>query len=170
MTKKTSGRQCKFKVYDSLRKSLSRAKVKNSGKVATLLLEVFLEQNGFLKADMAVERGLCKKGEFSLWRDDLQKKGFLFFQYEGPGTSHRPGSKLNEYLNKEKLGSREIVVREDLEVFAKKTDVISRKEFEKKILELEIAIKNLINRIDPPCTEEKLQAELQKAQLELVRH
>ena len=119
---------------------------------------------------MVVERGICKKGEFSLWRDELQKKGFLFFQYEGPGTSHRPGPKLNEYLNKEKLANREIVVREDLEVFAKKADVVSRKEFEKKILELEIAIKNLINRIDPPCTEEKLQAELQKAKLEIVRH
>ena len=165
MTKKTSGDQRKFKVYNSLRMALGRSKVSKPGYVATLLLEVFLEQNGFLKADMAVERGICKKGEFSLWRDELQKKGFIFFQYEGPGTSHRPGPKLNEYLNKEKLANREIVVREDLEVFAKKQEIeekfVTREEFEK----FKKALEKMIEDFDPPFTEEKLQA-----RLEVVKH
>ena len=160
--------QRKFKVYNSLRMTLSRSKIALPGKVATLLLEVFLEQNGFLKADMAVERGLCKKGEFSLWRDELQKKGFIFFQYEGPGTSHRPGSRLNEYLNKEKLANREIVVREDLNAFPKKDEVPSRQEFEEmkeRMAALERAMQKEIEKNDPPFTMEKLQA-----RLEIVKH
>ena len=153
----------KFKVYNALRMALGRSKISQPGKVATLLLEIFLEQNGFLKAAMVVERGLCKKGEFGVWRDYLQKKGFIFFQYDGPGTSHRPGAKLNEYLNKEKLASCEIVVKSDLTQFPKKNEVPSMKEFQalqKDVFELKDVVRKMIEEFEPPYTEEKLEARL----------
>ena len=159
---KVSSRR-KYKVYDSLRMALRRSKVENPGKVATLLLETFLERNGHLKADMVVEAKLCDKGKFSIWRDNLQKKKFIYFHYEGPGTPHRPGPKLNEYLNREKLTSSEIVVRSDLNQFPRKDEVPTKQEFQdmkERIEALEKAMKIEIQKNDPPYTDEKMEARL----------
>ena len=150
----------KYRVYDSLRMALKRAKVANPGKVATLLLETFLENNGFLKADMAIEAELCEKGKFGIWRDELQKKKFILFQYNGPGTPHRPGSKLNDYLNKEKLASCEIVIKSDLNQFPTKSEVDEKFATKQELEDLRKALEKMIEEFDPPYTEEKLEARL----------
>ena len=50
MTKKTSGDQRKFKVYNSLRMVLGRSKISKPGYVATLLLEVFFRTEWLFKS------------------------------------------------------------------------------------------------------------------------
>ena len=158
MTQKAQNRR--YKVYNALNMSLRRAKIPKAGKVATLLLETFLEKNGYLRSDMVVEKGLCKKGEFTVWRDSLQKKGFLFFQYSGPGTAHRPGPKLNEHLNKEKLASCEIVVKSDLNQYPTKSEVEEKFATKQELEDLRKALEKMIEEFDPPYTEEKLEARL----------
>ena len=114
----------RFSCWNSVQLALKRADVPNHGSVATLLLETFLEDNGRLPASKAGARGLCKDGEFWLWRKTLIEKGWLqWSEAQQDKGQYFPGKKLMPYVNKEILAQKEIATRESVEqVRAEKAD------------------------------------------------
>ena len=72
--------------WDRLRCALLRNKVLSPGKVSSVLLETFVEQNGKLRVSMCREKGLClKTGEFYEWRRVLKEKDWLAYEADEEG-------------------------------------------------------------------------------------
>jgi hypothetical protein len=143
-----------FRSYDLLRVSLKRAGIPNSGATATLLLECFLNNHGDLKASLVEARGLCEAGKFKIWRDELITKGWLHYSI-GDYSRHSAGQKLVKYINKEKMLSSEIATTD--EVFKVDSKV---NKLEERVSLLEATVSDLIEELDPPVTEEKVQRRL----------
>jgi hypothetical protein len=107
---------------------LKRAGVASHGKVATLLLETFIEDSGRLTASKVVSRGVCNDGEFSLWRKQMIEKGWLIWsETQADKGQYFPGKKLMSYINKEKMISKEIVTKDEV---LSKEDAATRVELE----------------------------------------
>jgi hypothetical protein len=111
----------KYSTYSSLLTALRRAGIEKPGVVATLFLQVFLEDNGKLYKETCVERGLCADGKFKVWRDSMVKKGWLLYDYnERTYEVHGAGPKLVPWLNKEIAKTKQIATVSDL---ATKADI-----------------------------------------------
>ena len=154
----------KFAEWDKLRRALVRSKgIDSPGKVATILLETFVEQNGKLRVSMCRERGLCLNGgDFYEWRRLLKEKDWLSYDTDGDGKLIRyfPGRRLVPYVNREKL-KFEIATTHDLHALEIKANekFVSKEEYqqlEKRIKQAEEAISNLIETLDPPSGPEKV--------------
>lgn len=158
------GRQTKYKTYNALSLCLKKAGIKKQGTVATLLLDIFLKNDGALKAAHAIEKGLCKKGQFTSWRSKLEAKGFIKFNFiENHRSWYEPGLKLNKYLNREKIEHFELATKSDLNQFPRKEEVPTKQEFEamkERIEALEKAMQKEIEKDDPPFNPDKLEARL----------
>lgn len=135
----------KFKVYNALYKSLGADGFSKPGSVATLLLELFLEDGGRLQSAKVIGRELCVEGKFSSWRDDLVSKGWLQWSLTqiDKGQYH-PGKNLLAYVNKEKMASKEIVTRDDI---LPKEQIASKSELENTQRELE-AVKERLSKLE----------------------
>lgn len=122
-TKKAT-KERRFLCYNALEVSIRRSGVLSPGAVATLLLEAFLEDNGRISASKVVARGLCKEGEFWLWRKTLIEKGWLqWSEAQQDKGQYFVGKKLMPYVNKEIIAQKEIATRESVEqVRAEKAD------------------------------------------------
>ena len=125
---KTGVSRFKFRSYNALQLALRRSGVVNSGSVATLLLECFLENGGRLQATKVVCRGICEEGKFSLWREEMVKLDWLLWSASQADKGiYFPGKRLNHYLNSEKIFSRDLVTRDDI---IPKEDIATKKELE----------------------------------------
>jgi hypothetical protein len=147
--------QTKFAVYQSLLLALKRAKINEAGATATLLLECFIESGGELKASAVETRELCPIGKFKVWRDELIAKGWLTYSI-GSYSHHSPGPKLLKYINKEKSTTFELATTDELRAVDKKHDK-TKADLEARLSKAEKAISELIELIDPPGSEEKIQ-------------
>lgn len=162
----------KFKTYMSLTVALRKQNFTTSGRLATLLLECFMEDGGRLLASQVVARGLCEEGFFHAWRDDMVKRGLLIWSVnQADKGQYYPGKKLVQYINKEKLASKEIVTRDDiipkeslatkddLEKKADKSDLEKTKlqlqETQKRMEEIAVAVQEIQKAMIPPVTPKK---------------
>lgn len=135
----------KYTVYNALEIALRKLKMPNSGSVARVLLECFLEDGGRLQAAKVVARGICEEGKFSLWRDELVKNNWLVWSLSQMDKGHyHSGKKLLPYVNKEKLASREIVTREDI---LPKEEIATKMELQQTQNELE-AVKERLSKVE----------------------
>ena len=141
------GNQTKYTTYNALAESLKRAGFANYCKTATLMLETFVCNSGELRAGLVIERGLCKEGEFTKWRDELIQKGWLNYTV-GDYSRHSPGPKLLKYINKEKISRDEVATMRDV------------KRVDDRVTLLELALKEMIEEFDPPVTEAKIKKRL----------
>ena len=133
------------------RQAMERSKIPNSRKVVSLLFETFIENRGKLKSAEVYLKGLCKKGEFYQWRQELSDKGWLVFEIDRSGkfANYYPGKKLLKYINKEKAESHEMATSRDLKQLEKEID-IKLKEQEKDILD------KVVKLFNPPVDEKKV--------------
>ena len=105
----------KFITYNALEIAFRKLKMPNSGSIARLLLECFLEDGGRLQAGKVVARGICEEGKFSFWRDEMVKTGWLVWSPSQADKGHYfAGKKIIPYLNKEKMASKEIVTKDEV--------------------------------------------------------
>lgn len=160
--------QKKFKSYRSLLEAMRREEIRLPGVTTTLLLECFLHNCGELRASLAIERELCKEGEFTEWRKNMIAKGWLMYK-PGDYSRHYPGPKLIKYINKEKAFSSELASIPDVEKIVSKAteglastqDLDSRfAQVQAEVDQLKLVVKNMIEEFDPPVTEEKIQRRL----------
>jgi hypothetical protein len=135
------------KNYQLLENRLRKDEIKFAGKVANLLIETFISHNGQLRAAAAYNAGVCKAGEFKRWRNVLITKKWLTYT-EGQYSTHTPGSRLIRYLNNETLATKEIATKDDIRELHRELDIMKR------------AVSMIIEKYDPPATEEKIQAHL----------
>ena len=130
-----------FKTYKALFQALQRDGIKPAGPTATLLLELFVFHNGRLVAGTVVRKRLCKELEFKQWRQPLIDRGWLVYdqmKYKNDWTLHQPGTKLLEYVNKERAQREEMASKAYVDAkFAA---------FAKAVME----------KIDPPYTPQRL--------------
>lgn len=152
----------KYSQWRNVRQALHRNGVKSSAKVATILLETFLEGNGKLRAAEVYKKGLCSEGKFYEWRKNLCDKGWLIFDLTNNGKVARyyPGKKLLKYVNKEKELSYELASTKDLFEAERLAELryVSKDRHEKlaeRVRSLEAAMDRVINILDPETNDKK---------------
>lgn len=149
----------KFRVYKSLSEALRRSKVPNYGATSTILLEAFLEESGRITASKAISRGVCNEGGFSVWRKQLiEKRWIIWTQNQEDKGLYLPGKKLINYLNKEKLYSKELVTKDEV---LSKRDAATKDELQDlkaRMNRIESVVQELQKAVAPPDTEEKRNA------------
>ena len=136
-----------FKTYRALFQALQRDGIAPAGPIATLLLETFVYHKGRLSAGLVVERRLCADKKFKKWRQPLIDKGWLVFDQQknkDDWTLHTEGSKLINYINKEKSLREPMATRAEVEQL--------KKEFDDKISAL---VEKVMEKLDPPYTSER---------------
>jgi hypothetical protein len=143
--------QKKFKIYDALKKQLCRKGVEAYGSNATLLLDWGLNPKTNSISSKTVEAAkACKEGEFTkVWRPQMEKLGYLTCSVEklknGKERWHySPGPALRVFLNKEKLNNDVVATMSDI------SDV------RKELADIRVSLKGLIEIIDPPSSDEKV--------------
>ena len=102
------------KNYKALVQRILNDNIKYPGKVATLLLETFLRHEGQLKASTVYNKGICNAGDFKAWRNYLITKNWLCY-VEGQYSTHKPGSRLIRYVNKELVSIEPVATKKDLD-------------------------------------------------------
>lgn len=113
LKKKASVR--KFHSYKALSESLRRAKIDKYGLVSTLLLEAFLENEGRVLAAQVVARGICEEGKFREWRKELIDKEWIkWSETQMDKGQYFPGKKIINYINKEKIASKEMATKDEV--------------------------------------------------------
>lgn len=148
--------ETKYKMvsYHALNQALTRDEVNQPGKVATLLLTTFLVGNGKITMAECVKSGLCKEGQFNVWRNKLVELNWLDFDVAEAAKhkdwqTHKMGKKLFKYVNQERQSMGELITMRDLNIRLKRERLIM--------------LKLAIGEYDPPVTQEKLDALLKKA-------
>lgn len=136
-----------FREYKALSHKLRRLNIKHSGRVASLLLGCFVRGNGQLFAKEVVIAGICEEGQFNLWRDELVRRGVLIWSGQDlcQWSRHTPGKEIVEYINREKFRTDELATKIDLTEFVTKA-------------EMKRVVAHIIEKLDPPATEDKVQA------------
>ena len=142
--------QVRFKTYDPLRKALHRSGIQKAASTATVLLQTFVEADGKLRATDVYAKGLCKNGEFKVWRKALIDKGWLQFEVSSEKSFSRysPGHRLLQYVNREKAASKELATKDEMRAL--------EYGIEKRLKSLEVALAGMIAEYDPPVTKKKL--------------
>lgn len=141
----------KYSQWKALSCALARNRYANSYKLATLLLETFLENDGQITAQKAYDLGLCSKDEgFRDWRKKLCELSWLEFIIENnKSVTYKPGKKLLKYINREKQNRFELATKEDLKL------ALAQKADRSEVEELRTTVDRILNIIDPPADKEK---------------
>ena len=72
--------------WDNLRKALKNSKIEPNGKIATILLDCFINLDGKMRVQLFREKGLCKEGgQFYAMRKVLKSKGWLEYDNDDSG-------------------------------------------------------------------------------------
>ena len=140
--------QKKYATHNALRMKLRQSEIKRDSKLATFLLDVFVEGSAKIRASEVYRLGLCDSDEknFKEWRKSLCDKGWLDFVIDNNRfVDYRPGKKLLKYINQEKIKTKEIATKDELNLFATKEEVH----------ELKGAVDRILNIIDPPDSLQK---------------
>lgn len=156
----------KYGVYNALEIALRKSGVIAPGKVASLLLDSFLQNEGVITKYNVEKAGLCETEGFKTWREPLIKAGWLQYDFAyakaiKKGSIHQPGKLLIPYLNKEKMKSKELATQDDIRRVDYKIAVNEQQnEMKLESLRSELdgvkeLVKMIISRLDDPYTEEK---------------
>ena len=146
----------KWNTHSALRMKLTRRKVKNPSKVASLLLEVFVDDqyDGKIRSKTLIDKGIIKKGNFTEWRKEMEAKDIL--SYKQDFKTHRywidAGKVILPFINEEKFHQSPIAT----EKFVKS----ELAEIKEEVALLKKAMKSFIEQYEPPYTEEKLETKL----------
>lgn len=165
MSKSGVGR--KRSCYKALTQDLTRDSIKYPGKVATYLLDVFVDGDGKIYKDHLIDRGIIKengKTVFTQWRSDLIDKGWINFESNQKFTRYSPGRELLKHINTEKLKYHTIATIKQVHFI---TDGIADQlaELNKKFELHDKAIEMIIELLDPPCDPEKKNTYLKLAEM-----
>ena len=161
--------QKKYTVYNALRLSLGRNNFVNPSKLATYLLNVFVDGKGKIRSSEVYSLGLCDSDEkeFKEWRKLLSDEGWIEFTIESNRyIQYRAGKKLLKYINKEKFQTRELATKDDLlnhtmpleEKLDQKADKETVEELfatKEEVEELRATLNRVVNIIDPPDSPQK---------------
>lgn len=145
--KKLSNLREKFGTYDKLRMNLKRSNILNPGKVARILLEVFVTGEVKISADFVEKRRICGglRGDFAAWREQLISTCWLRWD---KNFGYQPGVQLVPFVNQEKLSKYAVATTNELE------------EVKERVSNLEKVVQSLIEEYDPPYTKEKAECRL----------
>lgn len=130
----------KFEHYKTMVTHLQRKGLAHPGKLTSVLLKGFAYNKGYFYAGDFEFEGLCQPGQFKIYRDTLCSLGIIIYDYDRVGNFafHEPGKEIVKYVGAEIL-SKELPA--------------TRKEVQK----LEQALKRIINKLDPPYSDDKLE-------------
>jgi hypothetical protein len=112
--------QNKFVTWDALKMKLSRMKISNPGSLATLVLEAFLKDDGFIPSKRYYNSVFEVPGKnYTSWIHELKKNEILeSFKEEDSKKSDwvrfKPGKVILPYINKEKIVSKEIATKDEV--------------------------------------------------------
>lgn len=141
----------KYSAYDKLRMRLKRAEISPAGPNATFLFRLFMDQAGVMYADDVVKAGLCEEKKFTVWRKKLVDAGFIVYDPDYAKKTnmakHLAGPHLVDLVNDEMRRTQLLMTEQRYE-----TDMVA---FNMRMVELGKFVKTLIEKIDPPYTEEK---------------
>ncbi|KAB8035817.1 hypothetical protein GCL60_16440 [Silvanigrella paludirubra] len=161
----------KFKTYQNLLMYLKRKKIENSGKVATFLLDTYVnspleKRDGefvlIFKHDLELAGILDKKEKFEDWRDLMIKRGILNwrvrpndYQFINNKNYFAPSESLTTYINKEKISSSTVATMDDVGKLKSEVDElkIALKETNRKIEK----VAEFVLHQNPPDTPERKQ-------------
>jgi hypothetical protein len=142
--------QKKFNSYNALKKQLQRREVASYGATATFLLEwCMAPKENLINSQAVIAAKACKEGEFSAWRAQLEKLGYLTcsiekFKNGKERWSYSPGPALRPFINKEKMKQDVVATMSDINQL--------RAEFEEKLATL---VKMIVDKYHPPGGQEK---------------
>jgi thymidylate synthase len=156
----------KYRCYKLLSQALDRDGVKYPGKVATLLLDTFINGNRKIyRQDLETREILTKTESFLTWRTEITQRHWLIFEQQEKHSIYSPGPKLLKFLNKEKLGSKEVATIDDLlkvnnenkEILQTKTvaTVDQLEELRAELEKYKHGLRVAIERWNPPHDEDK---------------
>ena len=155
--------------WDNLRKALKNSNIEPNGKIATILLDCFINLDGKMRVQLFREKGLCKEGgQFYAMRKLLKSKGWLEYDNDDSGRliGYYPGKKLIKYINREKSSQFELATKDEIDALAVNVELKEsalKGEIERlneRMSKAERAIFALINKCDPPGTMDKLEKAL----------
>lgn len=148
----------KYSVYQAMGKALKGHEFLQPFALGTFLLDKFLDGDRTITEKEAIDNDFIVKKRkddkaFSIWRSLLVENNWLIYDHEQAVARKtiglcKPGKRLTAYLNKEKIQNKELVTTDMLEKRTAKVDVLQE------------LVKVLIDKIDPPYTEEKEEAYL----------
>jgi len=117
--------------------------------LATFFLKVFVYQEMNFEASVTENLGFHKKGEFTKWRNYLQEKGFVMFDYKT--RKYSAGFEILKAINEFAFATKEFAFAEDLHR-------VENRVFknEERLNKLENLVDKIIEAIDPPTTKSKV--------------
>lgn len=131
--------QKKYKSYNALKKQLQRRGIETYGATASFLLDWGTNRKDCaINSQSAVAARVCVEGGFSVWREQLEKLGFITcsverFKNGKERWSYYPGPLLRGFINAEKLDDDIVATMSDIRAMESKVD----QEFQKLREELE---------------------------------
>lgn len=143
----------KYSVYNAMEIALRDHGFVLAGRLGSFLIEKFLVNDGIdLNLKEAKDKGFLGEVSFSEWRTALVDKEWLMYDHEKAVATKKigvcyPGKRLNRYLNKEKILNKNLVTTEMLDKESQRIDG--------RIDVLQGLLRNLIELVDPPYTDEK---------------
>ena len=145
--------------YDNLRKALKRNQVNNSGVVASLFLDIFIDRNGRMAASEVSANRICKDGEFSKWRSEMISKGWLEWSAtQSDKGQYFSGRKLIKYINRELQETKQLATVEQIhDLDMRKAEADDVNDLKARMNAIEEAVSRLVKASAPPDNEEKKQ-------------
>ena len=117
--------------------------------VATFFLKVFVYQEMKFESNVTENLGFHKKGEFTKWRNYLQQKGFVTYDYKT--RRHSAGLQIVKAINEFNSITKEFAFADDLHRVESR---VFRNE--ERLNKLETLVEKIVDAIDPPANKGKV--------------
>lgn len=139
------------KIKDNLRKKIRRKLGLDcsDSDVATFFLKVFVYQEMKFESNVTENLGFHKKGEFTKWRNYLQEKGFVTYDYKT--RRHSAGPQIVKAINEFNFVTKEFAFADDL--YRVESRVFKNEE---RLSKLESLVEKIVDIIDPPSDKNKV--------------
>lgn len=154
------------KIKNTLRMSINRSLDLDcsDSDLANFFLEVFSFRSLTFKAEVTGNLGFHKKGDFTKWRNNLQSKGFVTYDYKT--RTYSAGSKIAKIINKFNAITHEFAIVGDLHRVESRVF-----KNEERLDKLESLVEKIVEAIDPPANKNKVEKYLndQEPILKLIK-
>lgn len=148
------------RVYKNFCEAIRRRGIQANGIYASFYFDVFFLNVFQIRKEIVVQKGLCSSdtGAFGEWRKEQKRLGLLDWiekkSSDGTirGVEYKPGKIAISYINKITLENRQIATKDDFSGLRHKVVAL-----EVRVDKLESAMGKLIEKKDPPVTEEKIE-------------
>lgn len=139
------------KIKDNLRTKIRRKLELDCSEsdVATFFLKVFVYQEMKFESNVTENLGFHKKGEFTKWRNYLQEKGFVNYDYKT--RRHSAGPQILKAINDFSFVTKEFAFADDLHRVESRVF-----KNEERLSKLESLVEKIVDIIDPPSDKNKV--------------